>query len=185
MKTTDALELFLLDCKARRLTKATITFYHDKLGRFTRWLADNGVTDLASITAIHIKRYLVSLQDRGLTDHSQHDYARAVKTFLNYCVRDDLLTDSPFKRVKMPTIADDLPIILTDDEIKRALKKVKLQRNQLIIRFILDSGVRAAELLRLNVGDIDMQTGIVTVRLGKQQKSRFTSIGATRSVAGE
>lgn len=179
MKTTDALDLFILDCQSRRLTKATISFYRDKLGRFARWLADNDVTALAGITPTMIKRYLVSLQDRGLTDHSQHDYARAVKTFLNYCVRDELLTDSPFSRVKMPKVADDLPIVLTDSEIKQALKGVKLQRNRLIIRFILDSGVRAAELLALNVGDIDMQTGIVTVRLGKQQKSRFTSVGAT------
>lgn len=179
MKTTDALELFLLDCQARRLTKATISFYKDKVGRFIQWLAGNDVIALKDVTTIHIKRYLVHIQDRGMTDHGQHDYARAVKTFLNYCARDDLLTESPFTRVKMPKVADDLPIVLTDSEIKQALKRVKLQRNRLIIRFILDSGVRAAELLALNVGDVDMQTRIVTVRLGKQQKSRFTSVGAT------
>lgn len=178
MKITDALDLFLLDCQSRRLTKSTVSFYKDKVGRFAHWLADNGVTTLDSITAVMIKRYLVSLQDRGLTDHSQHDYARAVRTFLNYCVRDDLLTESPFKRVKMPKVADDLPLVLTDGEIKQALQRVKLQRNRLIVRLILDSGIRATELLSLNVGDVDMETGIVTVRLGKQQKSRYTSVGA-------
>lgn len=177
MKTTDALELFLLDCKARKLTKSTQAFYKDKVGRFVHWLSDAGVHSLQDITATRIKRYMVYLQDKGMTDHSQHDYARAARTFLNYCVRDELLTETPFKQIKLPTVADDLPIVLSDNQITAALQKVKLLRNRLIIRFILDSGVRAAELLKLNVGDIDMDTGVVTVRLGKQQKSRFTSVG--------
>ena len=67
MKITNALDLFLLDCQSRRLTKSTVSFYKDKVRRFAHWLADNGVTALDSITAVMIKRYLVSLQDRGLT----------------------------------------------------------------------------------------------------------------------
>jgi site-specific recombinase XerD len=145
---------------------------------FIRWLAENEVTALGDISSHTIKRYLIHLQDKGLTDHSQHDYARAAKTFLGYCVRDELLPKSPWANVRMPKLADSLPVILSDDEIQTALQKVKDHRNRLIIRFILDSGVRAAELLALNVGDIDMATGLVTVKMGKQQKGRLTSIGA-------
>lgn len=177
LSLNDALDLFLLDCQSRRLTASTLSFYRLKTSAFIRFLAASGLTTLDAITPIHIKRWLVDMQDRGFTDHSQHDYCRAAKTFLNYCVRDELLEKTPFTRIKMPKIAEDLPIVLSDEEIKQALQRVKIQRNRLIIRFILDSGVRAAELLKLNIGDIDMKTGIVTVRLGKQQKSRYTSIG--------
>ena len=179
LSTTDALQLFLLDCQARRLTASTLTFYRIKVASFLRWLAAQEVTGLDAITSTHIKRWLVSMQDRGLTDNSQHDYARAVKTFLGYCVRDELLEKSPFAKVKMPTLGESLPVILLDAEIKTVLQKVKHQRNRLIVRFILDSGVRAAELLALNVGDVDLQTGVVTIMIGKQQKGRLTSIGAT------
>lgn len=174
----DALDLFLLDCQVRRLTASTIAFYRLKIGAFLRWLADRDLTELEDITAKHIKRYVVSLQERGLTDHSQHDYIRPVRTFFAYCVRDDLLDETPFDKIKMPKIAEKAPVILTDDEIKTVLRKVTFRRNRLIVRFILDSGVRASELLALNIGDIDMETGVVTVRLGKQQKGRLTSIGA-------
>ncbi len=81
----------------------------------------------------------------------------------------------------MPQLGESLPIILHGAEIKTAMQKVKGQRNRLIVRFILDSGVRAGELLALNVGDVDLETGIVVVRKGKQQKGRLTSMGtATR-----
>lgn len=179
IKLSDAYELFLLDCQARRLTPSTLIFYQQKVKRFTNWLTENGINTLDAITSHHIKAYLVSLQERGLKDNSQHDYARAVKTFLNYCVRDELLDKSPFVKVKMPIIGDRLPVILSDSEIKTALTKTKHPRNKVIIRFILDSGVRASELLNLNVGDVDFVNGVVTVHQGKQQKDRLTSIGST------
>lgn len=178
MPLTGALSLFLLDCQSRRLTRSTLAFYHDKAGRFIMWLADGDITHLESITSVHIKRYMVSLRDRGLTDHSQHDYARVVRTFLAYCIRGELIAKSPFTRVKMPRVAEDLPTVLSDEEIRSTLQRVKLQRNRLIIRFILDSGVRASELLALNAGDVDIDNGVVTVHRGKQQKARLTSVGA-------
>jgi len=174
---SDALDLFLLDCQSRRLTASTLTFYKEKVGVFIRWLASNEVTTLDTISAIHIKRWLVSLQDRGLTDHSQHDYARAAKTFLAYCVRDELLPKSPFAKIKMPKVAETIPVTLTDTEIKTVLRTVKERRDRLIARFILDSGVRASELIALNVGDVDLNTGVVMVRKGKGQKFRLTAVG--------
>lgn len=176
---SDALELFLLDCQARRLTASTLTFYKEKVGVFIRWLSDSEVTTLDAITNVHIKRWLVDMQDRGLTDHTQHDYARAAKTFLGYCVRDELIAKSPFANVKMPKVGETLPIVLADTEIRSALQNVAEQRDRLIVRFILDSGVRASELLALNVCDVDMQTGVVTVRRGKGTKFRLTAVGAT------
>lgn len=172
-------ELFLLDCQSRRLTQSTQAFYKNKVGAFIRWLETNGVTNVADVTSHHIKAYLVHLQGRGLKDTSQHDHARAVKTFLGYCVRDEFITKSPFERVKLPELAERLPVILTDDELKTIFLKVREPRNKAIIRFILDSGVRASELLALNVGDVDFSTGVVTVHQGKQQKDRLTSIGST------
>ena len=176
MQLNDAKELFLLDGQARRLTSSTLKFYRLKIGDFIHWLQDNHITGVTDVTPIDIRRYLVHLQQRGLRDSSQHDHARAVKTFFNYCVRDELIDKSPFDKVKMPKQVLRLPVVLSDDEIRRALR-VKLQRNRLIVRFILDSGVRAAELLALNVEDVDLATGVVVVKLGKQQKQRLTIIG--------
>ena len=176
---SDALALFLLECQARRLTASPLTFYKEKVGMFIRWLSDNEVTTLDEITTVHIKRWLVSMQDRGLTDHSQHDYARGAKTFLGYCVRDELLLKSPFTKIKMPRVAETIPITLTDAEIRTVLRSVKGRRDRVIVRFILDSGVRASELIALNAGDIDLSTGVVMVRKGKGQKFRLTAVGAT------
>lgn len=172
----DAYELFILDNQARRLTKSTQAFYTEKLRAFLQWL---DVSLLSEVTSKHIRLYLIYMQERGLKPNSQNDHARAVKTFFNFAVKEGLITHTPFENVKTPQAQDVLAIVLSEEEARTVIQKTLDQRNRLIVRFILDSGVRASELLALNVGDVDMQTGVVVVRLGKQQKGRLTSIGAT------
>ena len=42
-----------------------------------------------------------------------------------------------------------------------------------------DSGLRRAEVIALNWGEVDMMTGLVTVKRGKGGKARSTVVGAT------
>ena len=51
-------------------------------------------------------------------------------------------------------------------------------RNQAIILVLLDTGVRLSELLQIEVGDIDNETGNIKV-LGKGAKERMVRIGRT------
>ena len=58
-----------------------------------------------------------------------------------------------------------------------ACKGELAQRNKTILMTLLDSGVRAAELTALNVGDVDLITGAVAVNHGKGNKRRVTYMG--------
>jgi len=44
---------------------------------------------------------------------------------------------------------------------------------------MVDSGLRRAEVIAVNWGDVDMQSGLVRVRRGKGKKDRSSVIGAT------
>ena len=88
----DALDLFLLDCEARRLTTSTLQFYSVKLSLFLRWCDEQGIKTLQALTAHDLRRYFVSLHRRELSSQYQNNLARAIRAFLNYCVRDELLS---------------------------------------------------------------------------------------------
>jgi len=45
--------------------------------------------------------------------------------------------------------------------------------------FMVDSGVRRTEAIKLNWSDVDMQTGLIRVHQGKGRKDRSVVIGAT------
>ena len=174
----DALDLFLLDCEARRLTPATREFYRVKLSLFFRWCDEQGIHALHELTAHHIRRYLVHLARRNLTSQYQNNLARAIRAFLNYCVRDELIESSPFAKVQMPRVEKKILAAFAPNEIHAVLHSCITERDKALCLFLLDSGVRASELIALNVGDIDLKSGLVTVRLGKGQKARTTYVGA-------
>ena len=175
---SDALDLFLLDCEARRLTVATREFYRLKLSLFVRWCDEQGIKTLQQLTAHDLRRYLVSLSRRDLSSQYQNNLARAIRAFLNYCVRDELLAVSPFNKVQMPRLEKKILTALSSGDIQAILRSCSSERDKAMCLFLLDSGVRVSELVALNVADVDLTTGVVLVHLGKGQKGRTTYIGA-------
>jgi site-specific recombinase XerD len=184
MRLSTAVEAFLTDCRARRLAVRTTDFYAWQLGQALTWLAGQEVTALADFTADHFRRYLVSLQDRNLAAASQHAAARALRAFLNFCEREDLLTGAnPARKVKMPQLdKHTLPAVALAD-VRKLLDACEDSydplRDVAIIRLLTDTGLRAAELCALTVGDVTGKR--VQVRHGKGDKARVVFIGdATR-----
>ncbi|MCC6457220.1 MAG: tyrosine-type recombinase/integrase [Caldilineaceae bacterium] len=174
----EALEMFMLDCEARRLTPATRYFYQNKIGLFVRWCGEHDIELLTDLTPHDLRRYFINLQHRELSSQYQNNIGRAIRAFLNYCVRDELMQATPFAKVKLPRMEKKILEALTTTDIKAILKSCQSERDRAICLFLLDTGVRASELLALNVEDIDKAVGTIHVRLGKGQKGRVTYIGA-------
>lgn len=175
----DGYEMFMLDCEARRLTPSTQQFYRAKLRIFLRWCNGNEVETLADLSAHKLRQFLVDQQRRGVSGQYQHNLARAVRAFLNYCVRDELIATSPFSKVQMPRLEKKILTSLSMEEVRAVLRCCPTPRDKAICLCLLDSGVRASELIALNVEHVDLKTGVVMVHCGKGQKGRTTYIGAT------
>ena len=174
----DGLDMFLLDCEARRLTPQTLTFYKQKLSVFVHWCEEQQLQGLDDLTARELRQFLVSIQRRGLSSQYQHNLARAIRAFLNFCVRDELIDESPFDRVQMPRVEKKILQAFTAEQIQTVLHHCQTERDRVICLFLLDSGVRASELIAITVGDVNLNRGEVLVRAGKGQKQRTTYIGA-------
>jgi integrase/recombinase XerD len=167
-----------LDCEARRLTASTRQFYSVKLSLFLRWCDEQEIKTLQALTAHDLRRYFVSLLRRELSSQYQNNLARAIRAFLNYCVRDELLAISPFAKVQMPKLEKRILAAFTATEVQAVLRSCSYERDKALCLFLLDSGVRASELVALKVGDVDLKSGVVIVKMGKGQKARTTYIGA-------
>jgi site-specific recombinase XerD len=170
-------DLFILECQSRRFTAHTLRFYRGRLSLFLRWCDAEGIDELADLTHHHIRKYFISVQDRGVSSSYQESFARAIRSFLNYCVRDELLDESPFKKVQPPRLEKKVLAAIDKASIKLIIEACKTERDKAICLVMLDSGVRASELCALSVGDVDMISGEVKVQMGKGQKGRVTYIG--------
>lgn len=181
-----ALDTFLLDCEARRLTQSTRDFYKGKIWQFIKFCQDSDrltafnlspISHVDRITSQHVRAFLADVQRRGLSDQYQHNLARALRRWFNFCVADELVKKLP--TVTLPRLEKHDPFVLSDEQIKNILDACRYRRDRLICLFLLDSGVRGSELCALNVNDVDLKTGAVRVVQGKGQKDRTTFIGST------
>lgn len=68
--------------------------------------------------------------------------------------------------------------MLTAEKLQQIARACNM-RDKAIVLFMADSGLRRAETVNLNWGDVDMQSGLVRVRQGKGKKDRSAVIGAT------
>jgi len=176
-----AYRAFVMARSAARCTAKTLEHYRYTVGSFIAWLEELGVSEVSQITPSHIRAYLLSLQERNLKDTTQHAHARGIKAWLNWLVQEGDLDQSPMHRVAMPKLAKRIPSPFRAEEVQRLLAACERKtaigaRDYAIALTLLDTGLRASELISLHIGDVDMRSGLVTI-LGKGQKQRTVRVG--------
>jgi integrase/recombinase XerD len=189
---------FLLKQRAQRHSAATIDYYRWHLDHFAWFLAHEGHSlRLADINANHIRAALIYLEGAGrwgkdqpntnkpLTPASIHAFARALRAFFRWVTREARLEFNPFANVEMPALPNQWRVeTLTDEEIvqlfaacDRMGHPFTIQRNRAVLAILLDSGLRASELLSLTIEDVQAHEGTFEV-VGKGGKRRTVAIGA-------
>jgi site-specific recombinase XerD len=177
------LEAFIIDRKAQGLSRGTIEYYQTKFNKFIQYSESVAITNIDQIDSTAIRMYLFWLQQEGHNQGGIHACYRALRAFLNWWeveVEPDGWKN-PINKVKAPKV--DLeplePVEIAD--VKTLLSNCKKgtlygDRDKAIILTLLDTGVRAGELLSMNLDDLDV-TGAIIIRKGKGGKPRTVYIG--------
>jgi integrase/recombinase XerD len=172
---------FMLAKESENVADGTIKFYFWKMTDFNNFCELNKIDRVSEITPSLIREYLVYLA----VNHSPggvHAYFRALKCFLRWYENEIDSKDfiNPIRKIKPPKVPEE---ILEPAPIKDVFKMIDVCANNLtgmrdkcIILFLLDSGVRAAELISLTLDDVSVM-GDVQVRQGKGKKPRTIYVG--------
>ena len=172
----DAYTDFILSRQAMNCTPVTMSFYRFTAGKFLEWIAGQNVTGPEEITARHVRQFIAEHTGRGLRDTTVHGYARAIKTLLKFWHNENYTPQ--LITFDMPRLEKKWLPVLTADELKQIVKACNT-RDKAIVLFLVDSGLRRSEFIRLDWSDVDIQSGLVRVKQGKGKKDRSTVIGAT------
>jgi site-specific recombinase XerD len=170
---------FILSRRTICSSEVTIKWYKETAGQFVCWLADRGIDDPLEIKAIHVRMYLDEFKVGGASEQYVHNHARAVRTLVRF-LHEEKYIPEPIK-FKMPPLSKQRLPYLKADEVTKVLEHCQNPRDKAIILLMVDTGIRRAELVNLNWGDIDLKSGVVNIARGKGGKSRSVVIGsATR-----
>src|SRR5579884_1079094 len=139
------------------------------------------IPQLESIDHLTIRGYLAALQKGGAKKTTIARKLAVLRSFFQYLVREGRLSLNPAKRVLRPKLEKRLPRFLTVDQAQ-ALMNVPagegwiVRRDQAILETFYSTGIRISELVGLNPGDVDFDSGMVKV-FGKGRKERIVPIG--------
>jgi site-specific recombinase XerD len=114
------------------------------------------------------------------------DYHSHLRTFFRWIVAEGGLESSPMERIPVPTARADQVQPFTPEQVNALLAAAKHsrhpRRNEAVLLFLLDTGVRASELCVLRLEDVDIAGRRATV-LGKGNKRRMVSFQKTTARA--
>jgi site-specific recombinase XerD len=141
---------------------------------------------VASLTREHVEMFMADLLARRKPATASNRY-RALQAFFRWLVEEGEIVESPMRNMRPPIIPETPVPVVSDDEIKRLLKACEgkgfdERRDTAIMRLLIDSGLRRAELAHLTVGDVDLDQNVVVV-LGKGRRPRTCPFGRKTAVA--
>lgn len=185
MERNDQLSLEINDYLAylkdiKRYSEFTVENYERDLKSFKKYLDDDGELSYLTIDKYQIRDYIsLKLQNNSLKQKSLNRHLSALRGFYSFLVDNKKIEANPFTLIRSLKVEKKLPQVLSEGQIKelynyKTSKDDLLNyRNQLMIRLILDSGLRLSELINLKLSNINIEENMLFVR-GKGNKDRFT-----------
>lgn len=160
------------------------------LGKFIAWCGERGIDNVGELTAEAVEAYRRSLyhhrNDRTgkpLKFSTQSSYLSAVCHWLAWLAEQGWITDNPAQRIVLPKSEHRLPSsYLTLSEVETLLNTVDLMtpaglRDRTIMETFYSTGMRRAELIALQLDDLNAESCVLTIRQGKGRKDRVVPIG--------
>jgi site-specific recombinase XerD len=163
-------------------------WYTSRLGAFTTWARERGVTALEDLTAPLIRRYIderrttLSKTGKPLDSFTLHGHVRAIRTLLFWAAAEDLIDEKIPKRVSLPRREQKILAVLSDEQISRLLRAAQTTdtptRDIALLSLLLDTGCRASEITGLTLEDVHLapDDAWLLVR-GKGRKQRQVALG--------
>jgi len=159
---------WLLSMRADRKSAQTITTYTDGVRFYLAWCAAN---DVAPLSRSSLRAWTTALLDRGNAPATAVARQLAVRRYAAWLTEEGELTADPFLGIKAPKLDTKVVEPLTDDELRALLKAcippkgltsaqvLRYRRDEAMLRFMLETGARAGEVVAIELSDLDLPGG--------------------------
>jgi integrase/recombinase XerD len=181
--------MFLDHLKVERgLSPNSTTAYRRDLSRYSAYLAERGLTDIADVSERDVAGFLAELRAGGpdrpaLAASSAARAVVAVRGMHRFAAREGLTGSDPAAAVRPPTPPRRLPHALPVDDVLAMLEAAgfdgtpKATRDAALLEFLYGTGARVSEAVGLDVDDLDLESAAVMLH-GKGGKDRVVPVGS-------
>ena len=161
----------------RNYSKKTVASYQEDIDKFCAYLFKEDIL-LEQVDTMAIRNFLTEEMARGVSKRSCKRRLSSLRHFYKYMVNVGYLNDNPFIFITAPKVPTKYPHALYKEQIEQIFKRNAERedslksRDQAILNLLYYSGIRAEELVNLDVQSVQLRDRVVRV-LGKGNKERI------------
>jgi site-specific recombinase XerD len=174
-----------LALRAERKSPQTVKSYGDGVRQYLAYCDREEADPLGrhSLTG-----FIGQLLENGAQAATARARQLAVRRFSAWLTEEGELSADPFLGAKAPKLDAKVIEPLTEDQIKAMLKAcagrdMRERRDEALMRLMVETGVRAGEVVALALSDVDLAAGTAVVRRGKGGKGRVIPFGPQTALA--
>jgi integrase/recombinase XerD len=165
----------------RALSANTLAAYATDLGKLARFAEERGTNEPRGLDLGVVTAWLALLAREGLGARSAARHLSALRGLCKFMLREGLIEHDPTTLTARPRLGRRLPRALGETELVRLLETpdpttLRGLRDRAMLSVAYAAGLRVSELVRLELGDLDLERGVVQA-LGKGGKRRLVPLG--------
>ena len=169
-------------CLEKKYSSHTITAYCKDINSFESF--NKLHFDQENIDQVHygqIRKWIVSLVDDSVSNVSVNRKIASLKAFYKFLLKTKQIRVSPLLKHKALKTPKVIQIPFSEKEVLAVLDQIQNTigfeevRNKLIIDLFYTTGMRRAELINLQIENINLSSGTIKV-LGKRNKERILPV---------
>lgn len=169
----------------RGRSPATVRGYCSDLRLLAR-----GVPDFASFTLAELRAWLASAVEEGKSRSTLARRTAALRAFSSWATREGYLDVDVAQRLATPAVGKHLPTVMSPAKAGELMMnavsadEAHFLRDSAMLEFLYATGTRVAELVGLDIDDIDLSRRTARVT-GKGNKQRVVPFGESAAEALE
>ena len=179
MTTREAVDLYLAHLDYERGYSAnTIETYGRQLGKLVAYMRPE--CDVGTIAKAGVRAFLVHLFDVGLCASTVSPLVSVLRMLFRFLHQNGMIPADPTETIEAPQREHRLPVVLSEPEATALLAAVEgrtplARRNRAILEVLYACGLRATELISLELRWLHLADGFLRV-IGKGDKERLVPI---------
>jgi integrase len=167
---------YITSCSKRAQAKRNISQKKKQLGD---WIQDASANTLADLTADSLLNHLEGRAAKGLSHRCWNHTLQITNAFMNWCKKMGYIGANPLTEIPKKDEQLDqrrLRRALTDQEVDRLMTVARQRRREAWYATPLYSGLRKAELERLEWSDVNMARDQITIRKTKSKEVQHVAL---------
>jgi integrase/recombinase XerC len=180
MQSSETLLLQSFIKTLHHLSEHTRNAYQRDLGHLQNYCDKQDISRWSKLDGRQLRGFVAERHRQGISGRSLQRNLSAIRTFYRYLLKEAKVNNNPAEGIIAPKSPRKLPKVLDADQ---AVQLVEINeedtlaiRDRAMLELIYSSGLRLAELISLNLNDIDFNDRILTVT-GKGKKTRIVPVG--------